>query len=171
MTRHLIKKGFLTVANIKVAKVSLLKEKHKCSDDDDYSFTDCIQSYILNQVGCHNPLNEWMEPNTLELSSRLPLCSKPAALKQLNGASLKVQYATYDIESVEEMTKCKRPCTYNVFSLAHSVQQIQTPNFTRVIAEFGGTLGLFVGFSFLMVWDIIDEVLTKTHAIIKIRFK
>ena len=42
---------------------------------------------------------------------------------------------------------------------------------TSLVAEFGGTLGLFVGFSFLMVWDIIDEVLTKTHAIIEIRFK
>ena len=130
----------------------------------------------------------------MELSSRLPPCSKPEDLKQLNHAILKVKHGTFDLESVRKMTKCKRPCTYNVFNLAQNVQPIQTPNFTRVmlfmegikvlekkeayvypwtslVAEFGGTLGLFVGFSFLMVWDIIDEVLTKTHAIIKIRVK
>ena len=28
------------------------------------------------------------------------------------------------------------------------------------ISEFGGALGLFVGFSFMMVWDIIEMSLT-----------
>ena len=28
------------------------------------------------------------------------------------------------------------------------------------IAEFGGALGLFVGFSFMMIWDIIEVSLT-----------
>ena len=30
---------------------------------------------------------------------------------------------------------------------------------TSLVAEFGGTFGLFVGFSFVMFWDMTDTVL------------
>ena len=30
--------------------------------------------------------------------------------------------------------------------------------FISFVAEFGGALGLFLGFSFLMVWDIIEPL-------------
>ena len=33
--------------------------------------------------------------------------------------------------------------------------------FTSVLADFGGVLGLFLGFNFLMIWDIIVYVITK----------
>ena len=32
------------------------------------------------------------------------------------------------------------------------------------ISEFGGALGLFVGFSFMMIWDIIELSLTNLIA-------
>ena len=32
------------------------------------------------------------------------------------------------------------------------------------ISEFGGALGLFVGFSFMMIWDIIEMLLTISIA-------
>ena len=28
------------------------------------------------------------------------------------------------------------------------------------ISEFGGALGLFIGFSFMMIWDLIEMLLT-----------
>ena len=33
-------------------------------------------------------------------------------------------------------------------------------NFESLVAEFGGTLGLFVGFSFMAFWDCLEFVLT-----------
>ena len=138
-----------------------------------------------------------MGPKTLKLSSQLPSCSTIEELKVQNKAIQGLQYGyddSYDLQSVEEKTNCKRPCTYNVFSLANNVQQLRTPNFTKVllllesntilekkqayvypwtslVAEFGGTLGLFVGFSFLMIWDFFDEVVSKIRAFVKRRFK
>ena len=29
-----------------------------------------------------------------------------------------------------------------------------------LVADFGGTLGLFVGFSFVMLWDIVEYLIT-----------
>ena len=33
--------------------------------------------------------------------------------------------------------------------------------FTSLMADFGGVLGLFIGFNFLMIWDIIFSVIKK----------
>lgn len=33
--------------------------------------------------------------------------------------------------------------------------------FTALMADFGGVLGLFIGFNFLMIWDIIFIVIEK----------
>ena len=30
------------------------------------------------------------------------------------------------------------------------------------ISEFGGALGLFIGFSFMMIWDLIEMLLTNS---------
>ena len=33
--------------------------------------------------------------------------------------------------------------------------------FTSLLADFGGVLGLFIGFNFLMIWDIIVYFIEK----------
>ena len=35
------------------------------------------------------------------------------------------------------------------------------------IAEFGGALGLFLGFSFMMFWDVAENILKKITAVNK----
>ena len=37
--------------------------------------------------------------------------------------------------------------------------------FITLLADFGGVLGLFIGFNFLMIWDIIVIVIEKIKAI------
>ena len=36
--------------------------------------------------------------------------------------------------------------------------------FITLLADFGGVLGLFIGFNFLMIWDIIVFVIKKIRA-------
>ena len=36
--------------------------------------------------------------------------------------------------------------------------------FITLLADFGGILGLFIGFNFLMIWDIIVFVIDKIKA-------
>ena len=33
-----------------------------------------------------------------------------------------------------------------------------------LVSEFGGALGLFLGFSFLMIWDIVKVIVTSERA-------
>ena len=82
---------------------------------------------------------------------------------------------------VEAQTGCLFPCTYNeyrvletdlkelnVFGVALSYGSISTTvlreyliyPWDSLVADFGGTLGLFVGFSFVMLWDIIQFLIT-----------
>ena len=39
--------------------------------------------------------------------------------------------------------------------------------FITLLADFGGVLGLFIGFNFLMIWDIIVFVIEKIKALKK----
>ena len=83
-------------------------------------------------------------------------------------------------DELENVTRCRRPCQYYVYNLAEPIQEGDSPNSTQVsfslaskdiiskkevylysfsslVAEFGGSLGLFVGFSFLMLWDVAEN--------------
>ena len=79
--------------------------------------------------------------------------------------------------SITELTNCKKPCRYNkyhivggmhttafdssafIFSLVASTNDtlVETETlmfpWTSLVAEFGGTLSLFLGVSFMTVWE------------------
>ena len=84
-----------------------------------------------------------------------------------------------DIEDVVNKTGCLRPCEYTEYSLPVSPDETALYNEshlflmmarrtavkrtevllypgTSFISELGGSLGLFVGFSFWMVWDLVE---------------
>ena len=80
---------------------------------------------------------------------------------------------------VLNMTGCKLPCNYREFqSVGNPIQikisgmdfgfglslvttdvSVETDElvypFNSFVAEFGGAMGLFLGFSFLMIWDFV----------------
>ena len=39
-------------------------------------------------------------------------------------------------------------------------KEVEVYPFESFISEFGGALGLFIGFSFMMIWDLIEMLLT-----------
>ena len=95
------------------------------------------------------------------------------------------------LKKITNATKCQPPCSYTEFSLAEdpfssvefnpklgvdlifgrgtitvAKEELIYP-FTSFIAEVGGCLGLFLGFSFLMGLDLLKETFIK----LKMRFK
>ena len=84
-----------------------------------------------------------------------------------------------DPTTIIELTECKKPCRYNkyqivgnehtttfnssafVFSLVASSNDtlVETETlifpWTSLVAEFGGTLSLFLGVSFMTIWDTV----------------
>ena len=77
-------------------------------------------------------------------------------------------------------TGCQAPCTYIEFKQVGHSKNVHPPGyglmlrfaktemmedkevyvygFVSFVSEFGGSLGLFLGFSFLMVWEIIEPL-------------
>ena len=129
----------------------------------------CInfQKYTLEEVGCNNPWNEWVGNETRRSQTfRIP-CGKVEDILKIN--TIMVDLTLLSIEELEDLTKCSKPCKYNVFSLAEeaeidgngtkvyfslaskkiiSKKEVYLYTFSSLIAELGGALGLFLGFSF-----------------------
>ena len=97
-----------------------------------------------------------------------------------------------DEGDIVELTKCEIPCNYVEYSLLKTkVMTFETEKdkekialgiiyatkeatvkqetylypFESFIAEFGGALGMFLGFSFIILWDIIEWVLISAKKI------
>ena len=88
-----------------------------------------------------------------------------------------------DIEHILEKTKCKKPCFYKKYKLIGDKQtssftsdyfflglwsasnntfvetEVLIYPWTSLVAEFGGTLGLFLGFSFVTLWNGMERLL------------
>ena len=89
--------------------------------------------------------------------------------------------AIMDQTYLEDQTGCLFPCTYdeyrvvatdlrdfNVFGVVLTYGSLTTTvlreyliyPFDSLVSDFGGTLGLFVGFSFVMLWDVVQFFIT-----------
>ena len=86
------------------------------------------------------------------------------------------------MDNIIKFTGCLPPCRYTEFSLPYTPvgakdnitifslefsksslirkKEVLVYPLTSLVAEFGGTFGLFVGFSFIMFWDT-AEILIK----------
>ena len=92
------------------------------------------------------------------------------------------ELASLDLEDVTSNTGCLRPCGYTQYTLPAEPQDVSFLNASLVslvmaratvnkrtevlmyppeslVAEFGGALGMFLGFSFLMIWDWLELLL------------
>ena len=102
-----------------------------------------------------------------------------------------------DQNEIYETSKCLKPCKYMVYRQTDQVKAVEVfedydfffvlqPStvditivkevllhpLTSLVADFGGTLGLFIGFSFMSPWSAIENIylaikfMTKTPQII-----
>ena len=98
------------------------------------------------------------------------------------------QFWSMGLEDAENKTGCKRNCEYrNYFKfqeqrasidtdeiwfemkLSRSVMNVKTETLMfpirSLVADIGGTLGLFLGFSFVMIWEFVETfiIYVKHH--------
>ena len=45
-----------------------------------------------------------------------------------------------------------------------TVQEVLAYDFLTLVSNFGGSLGLFVGFSFYMLWDLVLDIINCANA-------
>ena len=152
-------------------------EERPCEGDPSYSFATCAREKLSQRIGCRLPLDKWSQQDR-------KICQSENEFKQFE----QTHRTLYDAESdeIEEMVGCKKPCTYNQFKFVYNTPEIVPLKlmqnvvgfwaasrktqieeevllypFTSFVAEFGGALGLFLGFSFMTIWQEIREWIGK----------
>ena len=140
-----------------------------CVEDPAYSFLACVKQSFSGQAGCRLPWDSWSDQDS-------QVCTSLEQYKQFE--SLYESISDTAGSFIEEVTGCIKPCSYKEYKVAgvnpYTFEQKGFSSFfgiwyvsteittekvtlvyplTSLVADFGGTLGLFLGFSFMMLWD------------------
>ena len=104
-------------------------------------------------------------------------CNTTVKFQAYLQAYLEIYGATH--EEMKDLTGCQVPCHYHHYSTVGTPSEYEMPNgvyitltyastdvteseevwlypFDSLVSEFGGALGLFLGFSFLRIFDIVE---------------
>ena len=134
-----------------------------CNAESNYSFNQCIRDFIAEDIGCYMPWETQNNPKT-------NVCSDVESIKKYQTITFNIaSESTY--ESLVERTGCIAPCDYMEYNLAAPLrsysgvdrileiyfvddkvsleEEILSYNLVSLISDIGGSLGLFLGFSFL----------------------
>ena len=138
----------------------------RCESSESYSFTACIKNSLSIRIGCRLEWDAWS-------SKDIPECSTVDQLIKFEEEYRKLD--TMDQWHVVNSTGCLTPCSYTEYNLAAEPLKSESTNpelilmlanslvksnqeglaypWVSFVAEFGGSLGLFLGFSFNTIWD------------------
>ena len=133
---------------------------------------------IAKFAGCRPPWHTWS-------SSDIDVCETSSNV--LEYGVWETQMTAYEQELIMKETGCLKPCKYREYLSAGVTSKLE--NFTQngkycvqyyiastvldrkkeayvypaisYISEIGGSLGLFVGFSCLTIWDCFDSIFDK----------
>ena len=141
------------------------------------------KTWASKKVGCRHPWDSVSD-------SLLPMCKSAEDLNRLHDYLNK--FSSKGMKKIQELSGCKRNCRFRNFYKFHEQQmtdkemddrneiwlniilsksmlKIKTETLMfplrSLIADLGGTLGLFLGFSFVMIWDGFEAMIifSKHH--------
>ena len=135
-----------------------------------------LDKYLNTKVGCWPKWYSWA-------AAQFPACSNISQIILIERKAVNISYH-YDLEAVIKTTSCLPPCQYLEFKLALDSDKFSGMNYSGVgiqfvdnkvsvdkeieiyswislVSDIGGALGLFLGFSFLMLWDWAAQVLGR----------
>ena len=150
-------------------------EKRPCEENPSYSFATCTKEKLSQKIGCRLPWDRWSNQDR-------KVCESEREFKLFEQMYIKLYLSESD--EIEEIVGCKKPCHYNEFKFVYSSPEV-APSlentvafwaatrktqveeevllypFDSFVAEFGGALGLFLGFSFMTIWQEIKGCFGK----------
>ena len=160
----------MTGVYIRIRRVEMVTN---CEKKKDYSFTMCIENFISKKIGCKMT---WSYGHV-----DYPLCNVSGLKDYAKFKMLNIDMKR--IPDITNITGCKPNCVnykYDIMNIkpiwAISGKEIiltitwlknelivETEKLAydelTFVANFGGALGLFVGFSFFMLWDLMIMIL------------
>jgi hypothetical protein len=146
-----------------------------CVEEPTYSFQGCIKENLSRKAGCRmhwDTISDQTRPVCTTLAQYEPFAEE---YKNLGDSSMR---------QITERTGCKKPCSYKEYVLADDLQKSAYPNQgyhltldmwmsttditvkteqllispATLVANIGGTLSLFLGISFMTLWDGIIQL-------------
>ena len=149
-------------------KVGRKTVQNNCNDEEGYNFTKCLKMSIETRIGC---VPRWSDSERLR---KIPECKTIRQMKNYENENEKL--FRMGMKDIAEIYGCPRPCTYRNLMIVEDLplgendfgtgvflaladyeirveEETQIYTLQSLVGEVGGSLGLFLGFSFFMVWD------------------
>ena len=154
-------------------------KEQPCEENPNYSFMKCLESVISTKVGCSSP---WVSTRASKVCWTK---SQIAEIEQENSFA-----ASMEFSELYNYTGCRVPCTYTEYSLVDTPvvglekllgifimfgsgteviakdQRVYT--WDLFVADMGGCLGLFLGFSLLALIDFMVILFSKVSKFLRI---
>ena len=149
------------------------RESNPCNEDPAYDFQLCVRKSFTRIVGCRLPWG-------LRSSEQVPLCRNIEQLGKFH--SLYDKIYTKDMEYITNNTGCLNPCHYREYQLV-KVREDTAKMFIGLYVQLTGSsqkqsrghialshwcqilgdpwMGLFLGFSFIMLWQVIEAGIVR----------
>ena len=155
-----------------LSRSRLADEDYSCAEEENYSFTRCLQDFIAKTVGCSlNWFQMSMHPKCSTKEELIEtkkimdwIKSSPGKnVSYISGCFQKCKSLEYDISEVsEEKIVWERDWISEVFINTNSAKEIQVIEFIsydlwNMIGDCGGYLGLFLGWSLLSILFYFQE--------------
>ena len=164
---------------ISVTKHKKLNQKtNPCMEDPEYDFHRCVINSLTRLAGCRSPWD-------MLSSQEFPICDDLEKIQILE--KMFQSNSEGYLEQVVDNTKCMPPCLFNEYKLGLEPdkwdskaisknkifklkftdnktiieKEIESYSFVSLVSDIGGALGLFLGFSFVMVWDEAEALIRK----------
>lgn len=159
--------------------LKMIDQKDEPCINDESNFDICVDGYISSQMNCNLP---WNSKNN---SPELPLCSNPEDYELFWNLSMTILKSSEG--DISRLSDCKPSCNRKEFSSKQLAvkkagstegsplnlqfhyasnhiaikEQYYTYDFYNLIADFGGYLGLLLGYSILGFIDTLMVLLPK----------
>ena len=147
-------------------------------EDPEYDFHRCVINSLTRLAGCRSPWD-------MLSSQEFPICDDLEKIQILE--KMFQSNSEGYLEQVVDNTKCMPPCLFNEYKLGLEPdkwdskaisknkifklkftdnktiieKEIESYSFVSLVSDIGGALGLFLGFSFVMVWDEAEALIRK----------
>ena len=152
------------------------ESEFQCNDEKNYNFNQCVRQNLIDKIGCRYPWDD-VEDNVQE-------CNETKEILDYEKAYQDMFY--YDRKKLKVKAGCKVPCQYQHYALVGTPANFETAvpyfilqfastdvttneevlnfPFESLVCEFGGSLGLFLGFSFFGTFDILVSLIASFKA-------
>lgn len=171
---------FVNIEIIQHEKLNL--DTQPCVTDETYRFDNCLRLHLESKAGCRLPWHEKIYGKRVDMKTCTTLEEfKTITMEKGYGFG---GYQTMEIKDIVRDTGCLTPCNYReikeaagpntnfmddktesgIFLWGPTIvstdirKEREKPSLplSSLVGNIGGTLGLFLGFSFLLIWDWIE---------------